>query len=114
MTTDAPIGTADLIAAYRQIIERAHDHGVVVLGATLTPNGGSGSDTPDGEAARQHVNGWIRGSGAFDAVLDFDAVWRDPTDPARIAPGFDLGDHLHGNDAGYRALADSIDLGLLD
>jgi lysophospholipase L1-like esterase len=114
MTTDAPVGTADLIAAYRQIIERAHSHGVAVLGATLTPIGGSGSSTPDGEAARQRVNDWIRSSGAFDAVLDFDAVWRDPEDPARVAAGFDLGDHMHGNDAGYRALADSIDLGLFD
>jgi len=112
MTTDAPVGTADLIAAYRQIIERAHAHGVAVFGATLTPYGGS--STPDGEAARQRVNDWIRGSGAFDAVLDFDAVWRDPEDPARIAAGFDLGDHMHGNDAGYKALADSIDLGLFD
>ncbi|WP_432825201.1 SGNH/GDSL hydrolase family protein [Dactylosporangium sp. CA-092794] len=114
MTTDAPIGTADVIAAYRQIIERAHAHGVAVFGATLTPCGGAGSSTPDGEAARQHVNDWIRGSGAFDAVLDFDAVWRDPEDPARIAAGYDFGDHMHGNDAGYRALADSIDLGLFD
>jgi lysophospholipase L1-like esterase len=114
MKTDAPVGTADLIAAYRQIIERAHAHGATVFGATLTPIGGSGSSTPDGEAARQRVNNWIRSSGAFDAVLDFDAVWRDPEDPARIAAGFDLGDHMHGNDAGYRALADSIDLGLFD
>jgi lysophospholipase L1-like esterase len=114
MKTDAPVGTADVIAAYRQIIERAHAHGVAVFGATLTPTGGSGSSTPDGEAARQRVNDWIRSSGAFDAFLDFDAVWRDPEDPARIAAGFDLGDHMHGNDAGYRALADSIDLGLFD
>jgi hypothetical protein len=64
--------------------------GVAVFGATLTPYGGSGSSTPDGEAARQHVNDWIRSSGAFDAVLDFDAVWRDPGDPARVAAGFDL------------------------
>ncbi|MBK3567079.1 SGNH/GDSL hydrolase family protein [Streptomyces sp. MBT62] len=114
MPTDAPVGTADLIAAYRQIIDRAHAHGVAVFGATLTPYGGSDAGTPDGEAARRHVNDWIRSSGAFDAVLDFDAVWRDPEDPARIAPGFDLGDHMHGNDAGYRALADSIDLGLFE
>lgn len=114
MTTDAPVGTADVIAAYRQVIERAHAHGVAVFGATLTPYGGSGASTPDGEAARQHVNDWIRHSGAFDAVLDFDAVWRDPQDPARITDAFDLGDHLHGNDLGYRALADSIDLALFD
>jgi lysophospholipase L1-like esterase len=114
MTTDAPVGTADLIAAYQQITERAHAHGAAVSGATLTPYGGSGSSTPDGEAARQQVNDWIRGSRAFDALLDFNAVWRDPQDPARIAAGFDLGDHMHGNDAGYKALADSIDLALFD
>jgi lysophospholipase L1-like esterase len=114
MTTDAPVGTADLIAAYRQIIERAHAHGIAVFGATITPNGGWGSSTLAGEAARQRVNDWIRSSGAFDAVLDFDAAWRDPDETTRIAAGFDLGDHLHGNDAGYKALADSIDLGLFD
>lgn len=112
MTTDAPIGTQDVIAAYRQIIDRAHAHGVTVLGATLTPIGGSDPSTPDGEAARQHVNAWIRTSEVFDAVLDLDAVWRDPSDPTRIKPAFDLGDHIHGNDAAYRALANSIDLSL--
>ena len=112
MTTDAPVGTADVLAAYQQITERARAHAMAVFGATLTPYGGSGASTPGGEAARQYVNGWIRNSGAFDAVLDFDAVWRDPGDPTRIAAGFDFGDHLHGNDAGYRALAGSIDLAL--
>lgn len=114
MTTDAPISTADVIAAYRQIIDRAHAHGVTVLGATLTPIGGSDAATPDGEAARQHVNHWIQTSAAFDAVLDFDAVWRDPEDPSRISPEFDFGDHMHSNDAGYRALANSIDLTLFN
>ena len=114
MPTDAPVGTADLIAAYRQIIERCHAHGVAVLGATITPSGGADSSTPDGETARRQVNDWIRGSRAFDAVLDFDAVWRDPEVPARITGAFDLGDHRHGNDAGYRALADSVDLALFD
>lgn len=114
MKTDAPVGTADLIRAYRQILERAHAHGVTVFGATLTPIGGSDLSTPDGEAARQRTNDWIRTSGAFDAVLDFDAVWRAPEDPDRIKDGFDMGDHLHGNDAGYTALADSIDLSLFD
>lgn len=112
MTTDAKIGTDDLLAAYRQLIDRAHANGITAFGATLTPVGGSTSATQKGEKARQQVNDWIRTSGAFDAVLDFDAVWRDPTDQNRIAPAFDLGDHLHGNDAGYRALADSIDLAL--
>lgn len=114
MATAAPIGTADILAGYRQLIARAHAHGVAVFGATLTPYGGSRSSTPEGEAARQHVNDWIRSSGAFDAVLDFDAVWRDPGDPTRLAARFDFGDHMHGNDAGYRALADAIDLALFD
>lgn len=112
MTTDTTVGTADLLAAYRQIIARAHAHDVAVFGATLTPYGGSGAHTPAGEEARERVNDWIRTSGAFDAVLDFDAVWRDPRDPSRVASGMHFGDHVHGSDAGYRALADSIDLGL--
>ena len=114
MKTDAPVGTADLLRAYRQIIERAHARDVTVFGATITPSGGSGLSTPDGEAVRRRINDWIRSSGAFDAVLDFDAVWRDPEDPDRVKDGFHMGDHLHGNDAGYTALADSIDLSLFD
>lgn len=103
---------AAIIAGYRQIIARAHAHGIKVLGATITPYGGSAYYSPEGNAQRERVNRWIRTSGAFDGVLDFDAVWRDPADPTRILSGLQRGDHLHGNDAGYRALAGSIDLAL--
>jgi len=108
----APVSADDIIAGYRQLIARAHAHGVKIYGATITPYGGAGTDSPQGEAARQAVNAWIRTSGAFDGVLDFDAVWRDPAHPGRIREGLHAGDHLHGSDAGYKALADSIDLGL--
>ncbi|MBU3865439.1 SGNH/GDSL hydrolase family protein [Streptomyces sp. 4503] len=108
----APVTTDDVIAGYRQLIARAHDHGVRVYATTIAPYEGAEVYTSEGESARQAVNEWIRTSGAFDAVLDFDAVWRDPARPSRIREDFHSGDHLHGNDAGYRALADSIDLSL--
>ena len=108
----APVSADDIIAGYRQLIARAHARGVKIYAATITPYEGAGTDSPPGEAARQAVNAWIRTSGAFDAVLDFDAVWRDPAHPGQIREGLHAGDHLHGNDAGYKALADSIDLGL--
>ncbi len=107
----------DLIAGYRQLIARAHTRGVRIVGATLTPFEGALQDTPmrgyfdaDKERVRQAVNAWIRDSGEFDAVLDFDAVTRDPSRPARFLPAYDSGDHLHPGDAGYQAMADSIDL----
>jgi lysophospholipase L1-like esterase len=107
-----PATTDDVIAGYRQLILRAHRRGVAVYAATIAPYEGSEIYTADGERARQAVNDWIRTSGAFDAVLDFDAVWRDPDHPSRIRDDFHAGDHLHGNDVGYQALADSIDLSL--
>ena len=108
----APVSADDIIAGYRQLIARAHQRGVKIYAATVTPYGGAGTDSAQGEAARQAVNAWIRTSGAFDAVLDFDAIWRDPAHPGQIREGLHAGDHLHGSDAGYKALADSIDLGL--
>ena len=102
---------ADLIAAYEQIVVRAHAQGVRVHGATLLPFGGNaGYDDPQGhrEAARQAVNTWIRTSGRFDTVLDFDRVARDPDDPRRLRPALDVGDGLHLNPAGYEALAASV------
>ncbi|NUT94038.1 MAG: SGNH/GDSL hydrolase family protein [Saccharothrix sp.] len=105
----------DLCAAYEQIVVRAHAHGIKVYGATLAPLGGSEAyDDPAGhrEAARQAVNEWIRGSGVFDAVLDFDAVVRDPEEPRRLLAAYDEGDHLHLTPAGYRALADAVPLEL--
>ena len=107
-----PVTAEDIIAGYRQLIARAHERGVRIYGATITPYEGAGTSSPEGEKARQTVNAWIRTSGAFDAVIDFDKVWRDPTHPSQIKSGFHMGDHLHGSDAGYKALADSIDLKL--
>jgi lysophospholipase L1-like esterase len=102
--------TADLITAYQQIADRAHAHGIRVYGATITPFGGNSYDDPDGyrEAARQAVNHWIRTSGRFDAVVDFDRVARDPAHPRALSPAYDTGDHLHLNPAGYRALAAAV------
>jgi lysophospholipase L1-like esterase len=105
----------DLITAYDQIITRAHAKGIRVYGATLTPFGGfTADDDPAGtrEAARQAVNQWIRTSHRFDAVLDFDAVVRDPANPRRLLPTVDVGDHLHMNPVGYKLLADAVPLRL--
>ncbi|WP_255955047.1 SGNH/GDSL hydrolase family protein [Streptomyces odontomachi] len=99
--------TGQLIAAYGEMITKAHDRGLKAYGATLTPFGGNGYDDPGGtrEAARQAVNDWIRTSGRFDAVVDLDRAARDPQQPRRLNPAFDVGDHLHMNPAGYAALA---------
>ncbi len=103
-----------IIAAYQQIIVRAHTHGIRVIGATITPFGGSGYYHPDNaiEADWQAVNTWIRTPGHFDAVVDFAKVVGDPANPDRLLPADDCGDHLHPNPAGYKALADSIPLSL--
>jgi lysophospholipase L1-like esterase len=111
-TANPPVTAEELIAAYRQLIARAHQHGIRVYGGTLLPFVGAMYASADKEAIRQAVNRWIRTSGAFDAVIDFEAAVRDPADAARMAPGFDPGDHLHPNDAGYRAMGDAIDLRL--
>jgi lysophospholipase L1-like esterase len=103
---------AALIAGYRQLIARAHSKGLKVLGATITPYEGSAYYSTEGEAQRQAVNRWIRTGGAFDGVLDFDAAWRDPARPTQIKDGLHAGDHLHGSDAGYAAMADAVELGL--
>ncbi|GIF42735.1 SGNH/GDSL hydrolase family protein [Actinoplanes xinjiangensis] len=112
MFPGSPVTPADVIAGYLQLIARAHERGVRVHATTLTPDEGAEIHTPDGEKARQEVNEWIRTSGAFDSVWDFDAVWRDPARPGRIRDHLHAGDFLHGNDAGYQALADSVDLSL--
>ncbi|WP_346246386.1 GDSL-type esterase/lipase family protein [Sphingomonas rustica] len=99
-----------LIAAYRQLIDRAHLHGIKVAGATITPTEGLWLYSERTEAIRQAVNRWIRTSGAFDAVIDFDAAVRDPARPSRMRPDFDPGDHIHPNDAGNAAMAEAIDV----
>lgn len=107
-----PVTADQLIGAFKQLIERAHTHGINVVGCTLTPYEGAGYSRPEGEAMRDALNTWIRTGGAFDAVVDFEAVTRDPNNPKRLRADFDPGDHLHPNDAGYQAMADSIDLGI--
>ncbi|PZG89876.1 SGNH hydrolase [Streptomyces sp. NTH33] len=107
--------TDDLIAAYRQIVVRAHAQGIRVHGATLLPFGGNTSyDDPAGERekSRQAVNTWIRTRGNFDAVIDFDRAVRDPAEPGRLRPALHDGDWLHLNPEGYRILADAVPAGL--
>ncbi|MEU0315962.1 SGNH/GDSL hydrolase family protein [Nocardioides sp. NPDC006273] len=105
---------SDLIAAYRDLIAQAHAEDVCVVGATLTPYEGGSRYTHARERVRVAVNEWIRTSGDFDGVVDFDAATRDPDRPARFLPAYDSGDHLHPGDAGYAAMAEAFDLSLLD
>jgi lysophospholipase L1-like esterase len=102
-----------VLAAYQQIIARAHAHGIRVIGATITPYTGSDFYHPGplSEADRETVNRWIR-AGHFDAVIDFDSVVRDPRQPDRLLPAYDCGDHLHPSPAGYRAMGEAIPLRL--
>jgi lysophospholipase L1-like esterase len=107
--------TADeIIQGHRQLIQRARARGMPIYAGTLTPFQGSVPDFvfAGTEAKRQAVNAWLRTSGEYDAVIDFDAVTRDPSSPARLLPFFDSGDHLHPNDAGYEAMGHAIDLKL--
>jgi lysophospholipase L1-like esterase len=103
---------AELIFALDQMIVRAHAHGIVVIGCTLTPYHGAGHSTENGEAIRKAVNDWIRTGGAFDGYVDMEAAVRDPNHPDTFLPADDPGDHLHPNDAGYKAMGDAIDLKL--
>ena len=100
----------DLIAGHKQLIEQAHTRGLKIYGATLTPFYGAAYYTEVGEAKRQALNEWIRTSKAYDAVIDFDRVTRDPANPKMFLPLYDSCDHLHPNDAGYKAMADAVDL----
>jgi lysophospholipase L1-like esterase len=121
LTRDAPVTAEDhaaLVAqiktAYLQMIAKAHSHGLKIYGGTITPFMGMDYYHPDAlnEADRQAVNTWIRTSGAFDAVIDFDAALRDPAQPDRLSPAYDSGDHLHPSSAGYKAMAEMVDLKL--
>jgi lysophospholipase L1-like esterase len=109
---DQAVSAAQIIAGHRQIIARAHALGLKIYGGTLTPVEGSGYFGTDTEAKRQAVNEWIRTSGEYDAVIDFDLVTRDPNQPTRFLPLYDSGDHLHPNNAGYAAMAEAINLKL--
>lgn len=101
--------TSDFVAAYRQLITRAHDRGIKIIAGTITPRT---ANTAEMEAIRQGVNRYIRTSGEFDGGVDFDAAIRDPNNPAIIFAPFDSGDGLHPSDAGYQAMGNAIDLSL--
>lgn len=114
---ETPVQLQALTQGFEQLVAQAHAHNVRVIGATLPPFERAlegtpleGHSSPQKEALRQALNAWIREAGAFDGVVDFDAVLRDPSHPARLNPEFDSGDHLHPGDAGYRAMAQAIDL----
>ena len=109
----ARIASWQIVAGYQQLIAAAHARGLRIFGATLLPFQGAGYYSAAGEATREAVNAWIRTSGAFDGVIDFDQVMRDPADPLRLNPVYDSGDHLHPNDAGYQAMANAINLAML-
>jgi lysophospholipase L1-like esterase len=117
--TSAPasetVSSDDLIAGFKQMIERAHEKGLKIFGATITPFEGTvfpGYFTPEKEAKRKAVNEWIRTGRAFDGVIDFEKAIRDPQNPNRVLPAYDGGDHLHPGDAGYQAMGAAIDLRL--
>lgn len=114
---EQPATLDELTAAYRQLVAAAHVRGVRVTAGTVTPfedalagTPFAGHYSPAKERLRQQLNDWIRTSGAFDAVVDFDAVLRDPDHPRRMRAAFDSGDHLHPGDAGYRAMAEAVDI----
>ena len=107
------VGAQDLIFGYQQLISRAHERGLLIFGATLTPMANMPfAVAANIDARRRVVNEWIRTSGAFDGVIDFDAVTRDPAMPDRFLTIYDSGDHLHPSDAGYKAMGEAIDLRL--
>ena len=120
LTRDAPASpeahkalVAQVIAGYRQMIDRAHDRGIKVIGATILPYGRSAyyHPGPESEADRQAINAWIRAPGHFDGVIDWDKALRDPAQPTHLLPAYD-NDGLHPNMAGYKAMADAVPLSL--
>jgi lysophospholipase L1-like esterase len=119
LNPDQVVTVDQILQTYKQLIDAAHTRGVRIYGATLTPFEGSfvpGTPfplySPENEMKRRQVNQWIRTSGAFDAVIDFDRALRDPDAPTRLLPKYDSGDHVHPNNDGYQAMADAIDLRL--
>ncbi len=108
------IDTAQMIAGYKQLIERAHAKGIKVIGSPIGPYKGASYWTEEGEAGRQAINDWIVHGGAFDAVVRLDTAFADPEDPQTMRDGYHMGDYLHGNDAGLKAVGESIDLSLFE
>jgi lysophospholipase L1-like esterase len=107
------VSVQDLETGLTQLVVRAHAHNIKVIGATLTPYKGAGYYSEKGEAVREGLNQWIRSSGVFDGVADFDEVTRDPNNPQQFLPKFDHGDHLHPSDAGYEAMGNALSPQLL-
>jgi lysophospholipase L1-like esterase len=105
-----PLTVADIVGAYKQMISRAHARGVRIFAGTLNPFEGAGYFHPEGETVRLAVNEWIRTSGAFDGVIDFEQAVRDPQHPSRYLGANQSGDSLHPNDAGYSVMAGAVDL----
>jgi lysophospholipase L1-like esterase len=105
-----PLTLADIIGAYREMIARAHAHGLRIFAGTLNPYEGAGYHHPEGEKLREAVNEWLRSSGAFDGVFDFDRAVRDPGHPGQYRGAYQSGDSLHPNDAGYQAMSEAVDL----
>ncbi|MDI6103165.1 SGNH/GDSL hydrolase family protein [Actinoplanes sp. NEAU-A12] len=112
-TRNPPVTSWDLRAAHQTMIDAAHATGVKVYGGTLLPYGGSLQRTPAREATRQAFNNWIRTSGAFDGVVDFDAALRDPAHPSAMLPAYAHSDKLHPNDARMQAMANAVDLTMI-
>lgn len=107
-----PVTADEIIAGYKQIIARTHARGLKIFGATILPYQGFAAWTTQGESKRVAVNQWIRTSGAFDGLIDFDSALRDPANPAHMAPQYDSGDHLHPGTAGHEAMGNAVDLAL--
>ncbi len=111
-TPENAITTDDLIGGVKQLIERAHEHGIKVAGCTLTPYAGAAYYSDKGEQMREAYNTWIRTGRDFDAVVDFDKATQDPANPKQIRPTYNISDHLHPNDAGYKAMAEAVNLSI--
>jgi hypothetical protein len=103
-----------MIAGFKQLIARAHAKGIKVIGSPIGPYKGAAYWSEEGEAARQAINDWIVDGGAFDAVVRLDTAFADPADPAQMREGYHMGDHLHGSDAGLKAVGESIPLELFE
>jgi lysophospholipase L1-like esterase len=112
-TSRDKVSARKIIEGMKTLIARARQKGVKIFGATLTPKGGAKWFYPEGERMRHEINNWIRTSKAFDGFVDFDKAIQDPSRPERMHPAYDSGDHVHPNDAGYKAMADAIDLAIL-
>ena len=113
LSLDQPqITVEEMIAGYKQIVARAHEKGIKVIASPIGPYKGASYWSEEGEAARQKIADWILHSGTFDGIVRIDTAFADPADPRQYREGYHMGDHLHGNDTSYKAVGDSIDLGL--